>query len=221
MRHPLVLTAITTAVIFFAAPAFASTILNFDLMVEYSGGTPPTGPDPWLHAVFADVSGGVELTLINGLYGSTEFVPSWMFNLDPALDPLKLNFTIVSGTQTNAVVSTGKDEFRAAGGGYFDIRFAWPTAHSDDRFKGGEAVTYLITSSEPITAMSFESLSAPGGGQGPFPTAAKVQGIGPNDESGWITVPEPTALWFFGLMLAVVARRNTALQQRPPLNRRS
>jgi hypothetical protein len=204
MRGAIILILITLS----AAPAYASSILSFDLAVEYSAGTPPSGPAPWLRVIFADVSGGVQLTLINQLHGATEFVPSWMFNLDPALDPLGLNFATVSGTRTNAAVSIGENAFRAAGGGYFDIRFTWPTANSGDRFVGGDVVTYFITSNQAISAMSFDCLSAPGGGQGPFVTAAKVQGIGANaNGSGWITVPEPIALWLLAMGLAAATRR--------------
>jgi hypothetical protein len=55
-------------------------------------------------------------------------------------------------------------------------------------------------------AESFNFLSAPDGGSGPFLTAAHVQGIGPRgDDSGWVTVPEPTGLALAGLGAAVLA----------------
>ena len=212
MRIWFIAVVITAGAMAITSPAFASDILSFDLIVGLNGDTPPTGPAPWLQAIFTNVAGGVELTLANLLPCGTEFARLWMFNLDPALDPLQLDFSIVSGTQTNAVVLRGEDAFRAAGGDYFDILFAWPTANSQDRFTGGEAVTYLITSSQPITATSFDYLSTPGGGHGPCLTVAKVQGGDPDDGGGWITVPEPTSLCLFGLLLAVTARRQSPHQ---------
>jgi hypothetical protein len=62
-----------------------------------------------------------------------------------------------------------------------------------------------------LTASSFNFLSAPDGGHGPFYTAAHVQGIGIDGNfSGWVTVPEP-ATWALvttgGAGLALAARR--------------
>ena len=49
----------------------------------------------------------------------------------------------------------------------------------------------------------------PGGGHGPYPTAAHVQGIGDTgDDSGWTTVPEPaSATILLAGALAVFRRR--------------
>lgn len=192
------------AVTFGLAPqAFAT--LTFDLSVEYSGGTPPSGAAPWLRAEFADVTGGVQLTL-TGLLTTNEFVTEWDFNLDPGLTPMWLGFSSVIGPI--ATISTGVDLFKADGDGRYDIEFLFPTAPPSTRFNGTDQSVYLITSSEAISASSFNFLSAPAGGSGPFVTAAHVQGIGPGANlSGWVTTPEPTSLLGFATLIGIAPYR--------------
>lgn len=57
----------------------------------------------------------------------------------------------------------------------------------------------LDISAPGLTASSFNFLSAPDGGHGPFYTAAHVQSIGAGDASGWVTVPEPSSWLLAGL----------------------
>ncbi|MCD4699915.1 MAG: PEP-CTERM sorting domain-containing protein [Phycisphaerae bacterium] len=178
-------------------------LVSFDLSVEFSGATPPAGAAPWLNATFDDggLAGAVTLTLTTtptpttGLTGA-EFVSNWMFNLDPGLDPTELIFS--SPTKTGGfddpVISTGVDAFKADGTGYFDIWIAFEAGGGvDKRFGAGEAVEYTITGIDSLTAESFDFLCTLAD-HGPFPTAAHVQSIGDEEDSGWTTVPEPATL---------------------------
>jgi hypothetical protein len=179
--------------------------VDFYLSTEYSGGTPPSGSGPWLHAHLADVTGGVDLTLTSLLTDSTEFVTEWAFNLDPALDPTHLSFALVSGGPA-ATITDGTNFFKADGDGKFDILFAFAAAPPAGRFNDSDAVTYRITSADVITAASFDCLSQPSGVHGPYTTAAHVQGTGGGGFSGWIAVPEPATLSLLmmaGIILAI------------------
>ncbi len=184
--------------------------LQFDLSVEFSGAVAPDGAGPYLRATFEDVPGGVELTLTSLLIGSTEFVDEWYFNLDPALDPTLLSVAYDSGGPAATSVMQAVDSFKADGDGLYDLRFDFANAPPTSRFNGSDSVSYLITSSESISAASFDYLSLPDGGNGPFVTAAHVLGTGNGDDSGWITVPEPATVGMLSIGLVLFAARRRA-----------
>ena len=188
-------------------------IVTYDLGFEYSGATPPAGAGPWLRATFDDGGspGAVTLTLTALNLTGGEFVNDWMFNLDPALNPKSLSFAMQSsvGTFAPPVVLVGSDEFGAAGGTDFDIDIDFDNAPPANRFGAGESAQLLITGIPTLTAGSFNFLSSLGG-QGPFFTAAHVQGIGAGgNDSGWV-VPEPTSLGLLALSATMLVRRRRA-----------
>jgi hypothetical protein len=189
-----------------AAPARAA-VITFDLNTEFSGATPPAGAAPWLRATFDDGggSGSVTMTLTALNLINQEFTFNWFFNLDPALNPNSLVFSAPAkvGAFADPAIATGVNAFQADGDGLYDIRLEFDNAPPANRFGPGDAVTYTITGIPTLTANSFNFLSAPAGGSGPFPTAAHVGGIGGSgDLSGWVTVPEPVTLGV--LMLGVL-----------------
>ncbi len=175
-------------------------MLTYALTYEFSGATPPEGPTPWLKATFDDggSAGSVDLTLKTPNLTDAEFVFQWLFNLDPALDPNLLVFSapVKTGMFTDPTINTGVNAFLANGDGMFDIQVRFDnTDGAVKRFGVGDAVEYTITGIPTLTAYSFDYLSDMDGGQGTYPTAAHVGGIGPsNSDSGWISVPEPGAL---------------------------
>jgi hypothetical protein len=194
-------------------------VITINLDREFSGGTAPSGPAPWLTATFTDIGANTvrldmsrAATLANG-----EFISVWLFNLNPALSPSILSFNQTSGPTAAASVRTGGDTqsgFRGDGGSYFDFKFEWPTqGNSADRFDQDWTTASVTISGSGISAASFMDLGF-GAGNSPngLYTAAHVQGTGGGGQSGWITgnpvlVPLPPAAWagLAGLGLAGVA----------------
>ena len=186
--------------------------VTFETSIEFSGGTPPAAAVPWLTATFDDggSAGSVDLSLETTNLTGSEFVFEWLFNLDPALNLNSLNFSAPTkiGAFTDPAINTGVDAFMADGDGFFDIQFLFDSTDMVPlKFGAGDAADYTITGIPTLTANSFNFLSASGGGQGTFPTAAKVGGIGPDDESGWVSVPEPGTLSLLLLGGLVMIRR--------------
>jgi hypothetical protein len=195
-----------------AAPATVSAGLVLNLNTEFSGGSNPSGTAPWLRAEFTDAgTDAVSLTLTSLLQDADEFVGIWAFNFNPSATAAQLAaLSIVQGTGPAAAITKGINFFQADGDGQYDIKFDFDTSASGDRFEQGDVATFTITGSG-ITEASFNFLSNPAGGKGPFITAAHVQGIGPSaGQSGWITgtgtnltaAPEPGTM---GLALTAVA----------------
>ncbi|WP_428936840.1 hypothetical protein [Fontivita pretiosa] len=191
-----------------------AAVITYDLSVEFSGATAPAGATPWLRATFDDggSSGSVTLTLTALNLTGSEFVSEWNFNLDPSLNPANLIFSspTKTGTFANPTILTGVNAFQADGDGLYDIQVAFDNAPPANRFTAGESVVYTISGISSLTANSFNFLSAPAGGKGPFPTAAHVQGIGAQaNNSGWVTVPEPA-----GAAILLIAAASVCLPRR-------
>ena len=191
----------------------ASSSLYFD--TEFSGGQAPAGSAPWLVATFVDQAApnAVRLTLDAAGFTGNENVLSTYFNLDPLLNSAQLSFTYaaLSTGPAAAKITTGADCCKADGDGEYDIRFTFP---SGGGFDAAETVVYDIVYSGlgTLSALSFNFLSAPAGGNGPFLAAAHIQntGIG-GGGSGWIApvsvVPEPGTWMLMLLALGIIALR--------------
>ncbi len=207
---------LSLALVLFASPVTAATV-EFDSSIEFSGGTAPVGVPPWLKATFDDGGGSGKVNLkfeATNLTG-TEFVSNLYFNLDPALDPTQLVFGAVSktGTFDDPTFDTGKDAFKADGDGNYDLLVEFSNAPPGTRFGAGDALSVDISGIASLTASSFNFLSAPAGGHGPFYTAAHVQAIGAAGGSGWVTVPEP-ATWILGSLASVGAALGSRRRRR-------
>jgi len=161
----------------------------------FSGTAAPVGETPWMTATIddGDSSGSLTLTLACTNLTANEFVSEWSLNLDPALDPAALTFTEVNrvGAFNSPNINRGRDIYKAAGDGYFDIEFAFATA-KQDRFGPGESVTFTVSGIADLRADSFDFLSS-GSSKG-YPTATHIQGIGSESLSAWATAPEPATL---------------------------
>jgi len=186
-----------------AVPHGASA-LEFQLVNEFSGGVDPAGTPT---VTFTnDGANQVELTIDANLVG-TEFLDDLAFNLDPNLNPADLVFTFddpASDGPAAETITKGVDIFKADGDGKYDIRMTFDNAPPSVRFNGSDTAVYTITcpSCDPgtLTESSFNFLSTPDGGHGPFHVAAHIQGIGDDgDGSGWVSeVPEPGTLALLG-----------------------
>jgi len=210
------------AVLIAAAQAANAGTVTFGFNTEYSGGQAPGGPTPWVTATFQDITSGaeagsVELTISTLNLVQSENVVEADFNINPSLDNQlgsgtgtnnlgvwttgNLVFAPASGTFTATTIGSKADGFMADGDGKYDIQFTYPTGAAIGRFNKGLTSSYFISDpSDPgaITAASFESLSTPAGGHGPFLAAAHVQnttGAG-SGGGGWIApVPLPATAW--------------------------
>lgn len=205
-----------------SSPVQAGTVtFNYDVVFS-AGSVAPDGPAPYLTATFDDgnTPGSVNLAMtISADVGGAD-VDDLYFNFDPSLDLNALTF-LYDGSSTgpaaagggNNGIFVGSDAFQADGDGLFDINFNFPPPPGNVRWMAGQTVIYDITSTDAITAQSFQFFSAPAGGAGgPFLSAAHFLSTGPTEgDSAWVgAVPVPAAVWLFGsglVGLVGVARR--------------
>ena len=187
----------------------SSAFYVYELDTEFSGGSDPVGPKPWITATFSQVDvSTVQLELSNINLTGSEFVGSWYFNFNDSLDVNNLSFNRVGGSAPeDPVISTGQNAFKADGDGYFDIIFDFPQPKKD-RFGAGDTIAYEITGLNPLDIDMFGFESAPGGGNGSWYSAAHVQSIN-GEDGGWIgsgpsvAVPEPSTYLMLASMLGV------------------
>ena len=199
---------VLAAAILFMIPATQADVLTFGLSYEFSGATSPAGSTPWLTATLNDHggTGSVDLLLETTNLTDNEFVFLWLFNLDPTLDPTALSFSAPTktGLFTDPDIYADPDAYKADGDGDFDIKIEFDNSDgAPTRFGVDDAVQYTITGIPELTVDSFDFLSVEGGGQGSFPTAAHVGGIGEN--SGWISIPEPNSMVLIGMASSMIA----------------
>jgi len=182
----------------------------------FSGAAPAASNSVWMGADFRDISAGtVQLTVSNLNLTGAENVDQLYLNLNPALDPTKLQFTFVSGSGGFDLPSImeGTNAFKADGDGEYDILFNFThNSNSQHQFTQGEYFTFDITGITGLTAADFAYLSFPDGGVGPFYAAAHIQRIGSASLSGWISadmvtpitpIPEPSAAAIIAIALSL------------------
>lgn len=195
------------------ASSLHAAIITYDMAIEFSGATAPAGAGPWMRFTIADTAPDTVSVKIDniGLVG-TEFVSGAYLNLNPALNPASLNFSLPVQVGSFALPSIDKavNAYKADGDGFFDIRFNFANANSQ-RFGVGESVTYTVTGISGLNATDFDFLSVNGPpDKNGFPAAAHVLSIGlDGEDSGWVTVvPEPASMSLLALgMLPLLRRR--------------
>lgn len=221
--------------------AFAGSI-TFDFQTQFSNTVQPGGPAPWFSVNINDQTAAagydVRITLSTGGLAPGEFITAVYLNVNDTLFP-NTAASSTSGfflTPGMTGFAAGNNCCQADGDGKYDYRFDFTSSNSDaNRFLAGQTRVFdLAYHTGVLTAASFNALSQPQGGSGPFFAAAHLQGIAPNgSQSTWIadnttgvcigadcpvinpevidgTMPEPASvvLMASGLLgLIVVARR--------------
>jgi hypothetical protein len=192
--------------------AARATTLTYGANFEFSNAQAPGGSTPWFTVVFDDHNsvGSVDFLLSAGNLVASENISELDLNLIPsqyADIPLTFSSELKAGSFDSAVISQAVDAFKADGDGFYDIQLLFTTGGTAAKvFNNGDVLHYTI-SGPGLTATSFQSLSNPGGGAGPYYIAGHVQnttGAG-HGGSGWVTdstggtiggpnIPEPTTI---------------------------
>lgn len=203
-----------------AAPANAA-IITFTPDTEFSGSG--YDYDGTITYTLEDVAGGVQFTIDWAPVTDTgQYLAAAYLNFDPMLDAATA-ITEGASSCTNCVfdsASFGNDAFQADGDGKFDMEFTFSEAQAD-RFNQGDSFSIFLGGS--FTTQSFVYQSAVGGGNGTWYTAARVRGLGDDNQgSGWFgddtppgggDVPEPASLTLLALGFALGAARLRARRQ--------
>jgi hypothetical protein len=207
-----ILIAVVAILLPAAARASSPQTLTVGSDIEFSGGQAPASPiHPWIVMTVTDNGPNSVLFQLSApnLTGS-ENVSEFDFNLDPALSMdlgnLVFSSLVKTGSFDTPTITQGENAFKADGDGDYDISLSFTTGGNVNKtFTNGDTLEYTVTGNG-ISAASFDFLSNPDGGHGPFITAAHIQnttGAG-NGGSGWIAdstggrivphVPEPSSL---------------------------
>jgi len=184
------------AVLGYSLAASALT-LTYNMNAEFSLGTAPAGPAPWVTLSLTDVgqpAGTVKLTINNVGLLNKENNDETSINYNDALDLTTLSVSLGTkvGTFDSPSVSLSENAYKADGDGFFDVLIDFsPGGNLTKTFGGGESLVLFFTDSDGgLSPNDFAFLSLDAGGHGPFAGAAHIQNTGASGSgSGWIAGP--------------------------------
>jgi len=172
------------------APKTEALTLTFDTVFS---GAIPSGTSPYLTAQIDNgAANTVNFTLTGSLADASEFFTEIDFNLTGvSTNAADYAFNYADTDATAPTFDVGPDAFKADGDGLYDMTFFFQSPAAQ-RFEGSEVITFSLVYSGAGTfnANSFNAMSTPAGGAGPFSAAAHVQGIAPSC-SGWVAPDNP------------------------------
>ena len=200
-------------------------ILNIPMTYMYTGGSTPSGDQPWVDVWLEDTTQAgtvaIRIDLKNLVDG--EFLTDLHLSLRPGFSATNLLLSIVDrqGDFLDPQVDLGEDKYKAGGGNYYDILLEF-AAKQADRFGADESITFLVSGPADLTARAFDTPPSQGKGKydpdAPmYVAAAHVQGTGEDGEdSAWITnpggvitvIPEPATMSLLAIGgVALIKRR--------------
>jgi hypothetical protein len=214
---------LATAVALFtvAAPASATVITQTINLDQVHHGYQPAGPAPWLAATFTYNVGSKTGTLVltsrlgDGFVQGATGITGWGFYLSG--NTVDFNNSTCAGVCADTFTSNVHSS--ASIDGSFNLGFGWT---SQNRFDGTDTATYTLMFDSTLGSSSPFVVNSGG-----WYSYAHVQGMTPNDCSGWIVagdgtgtlgtndglcggtppphnVPEPGALGMFGLGVLLI-----------------
>jgi hypothetical protein len=200
--------------------------LSFDLNYCFSGTPPANTGQPWVSLSFQDHSdlgtipaNMVQLTLSTAGLTSSENMVNLYLNLNPALavnTPADWTVSLATppanykGTFSSSVKEDG---FKADGDGKYDVLLTFGTGQSGIVGPGTAVIDFTYTGSGTLNAASFNFLSSPAGGAGPFFAASQIQCGG--GVSGWVAAPEANFTLAGALLLVPFAMLSLLRRTRP------
>lgn len=151
-----------------------------------------------------------------GLSDPDEFVTEWYFNYNGNATTLSISDIDTSDASWTVSTRASTRVLQADGDGKYNFLWRFQTSAGPGRFQRNEKFSFVL-SKPGLVAGDFDLIAAVGGGNGPFYSAAHVQGTGTDAQgSDWLgasnvrtpdPIPEPGTIALVALAAAGLLRR--------------